>query len=302
MKINYRRIILLLSGIGLLLLLTSCAGEDEKSEPEPQPEPPSQGMLRIEADWKGLSDGVPPPETYFLRLDDTLRTLPAEGVYTYPAPLNPGRHSLLAYNEAGHITVSGGTATIDEKEDGTLQPMPDYLFSSASEVSILAGDTLKTTLQMQRRIHPLTLKLELAAGDEERILRTDAVLTGIIPALDLATGKPVGSGGKKVAPLFSIVRADKERAAGSTCLVATLHIAGAMTGERQHFTLHITLKDDTPRSIGTDLTEQLEDFGNSDEPFQLEAALTLPVDAGATATIGAWKRSDEYIEIEDTEE
>lgn len=231
-------------------------------------------------------------------MGETVFTLKADECWTSPDLLNPGKYPLLVYNEAEHITVSGDVATVDRKEDGTLEPLPGYLFSTSQEVTVTAGDTLHTTLKMCQRVHTLTLRLQLAAGDEERIAGTSAMLTGIASSFGLVDGTVTSSESGTLVPAFSIVHENRGRSADSSFLVATVRMAGVAVGESQRLSLAITLSNGGQTAVSADLTESLEDFGNANLPIELEAELSLPVHSGISATIGGWKRTDEHIDIE----
>ena len=289
--------VIILTGMSLTLLFSSCGKDDDIPDPDPVPPLPTQGALQVTTDWSACLDACLLPSGYILRLGDTSQAV-KDKVYDYPTLLDPGKYSLLAYNEADRVTVSGTTATIDVTADGTLEPLPGYLFSAATEISITAGDTLQATLKMQPHIRELTLKLALAAGDEYRILGTSATLSGIASAFSLADGAILSTSGASIVPVFSVIHRDKGRAAGDAFLSATVRIAGIVTGEKQELTLAVTLSDGTRQELEADLSDSLEDFGDEDTPLELEAELILPVHAGVTATIGGWKHADEYIEIE----
>mgnify|MGYP002797474087 FL=1 len=215
----------------------------------------------------------------------------------------PRTQSLLAYHQTEGVTISGTTATVNTLEDGTLNPMPGFLFSASKELDIQKDDTLKVVVPMMQRIRTLALTLKLNPGDERRIASTASTLTGIAPSMDLATGSVTATEGKSVAPVFTMGSDGGEtrmgtpsvetRATGNPALATSLRLLGVMPGEKQELTLVVTLTNGTVQTIVTDLTESLKNFGGKMEPLALDATLTLPdeeeTSAEVSAIISDWK-------------
>lgn len=206
---------------------------------------------------------------------------------------------MLVYHQAEGITINGTTATVNTLEDGTLNPMPGFLFSAAKELDIQKDDTLRVTIPMTQRIRSLALTLKLNPGDEQRIASTAATLTGIASSVDLATGSVTATEVKTMSPAFTIETDGGEkrtatpggetRAAGNPVLTAILRLPGVIPGEKQELTLVVTLTNGTVQTIVTDLTEALKNFGSGKmEPLALDAALTLPIETEISATISDW--------------
>lgn len=269
---------------------------------------PDKGAVKITTDWSGRSSDAVIPHRYVLRIGTHEQTVSGE-TNAFGTLFLPGKQDLLVWHTAQGITVSGTTvsgntvngtiATINTLPDGTLDPTPGHLFSAARELDIAKDDTLSVTLPMKQYIRRLVLTLKLSPGDEQRIGSTAATLTGIASATDLVTGKLTDSAGKTVIPTFVLTtdtpesRSDtpETRSPAQPVLSATLHLMGAATGEQQLLTLEITLTDGDVHTVTTDLTEMLKDFrtGTDMEPLTLDAALSLPTEAGIGATITPWK-------------
>lgn len=258
-----------LSGICKLLIFAavcqsfgSCVKDDLHNTPHPD-----KGAVRVTTDWTGRSEEAVQPENYLLRIGEESQEVTAE-TNTFKSLLAPGTYRLLAYNTPEGVSVTGNTATVDTKDDGTLTPQPGYLFSAGKELDVAADDTLKITLPMQQYIRCLTLTLQLAEGDKERIAGTAATLTGIAHSLDLTTGEQTaGQTGRTVAPEFRF---------------------GTVT-----LTLAVTLTDGSVQTIRTDLTEMLKDFGGTDrKPLTLDALLNLPTASSMGGTITGWTEVD----------
>lgn len=277
---------IIMCGAATLLLLGGCVKDDLYNTPHPE-----KGAVKVTTDWSGRSSDAILPGSYVLRIGTQEQTVSAE-TNTFHTLLAPGKQDLLVYHTAEGTTVSGTIATISTLPDGTLEPMPDYLFAATRELDIVKDDTLSVTVPMKQYIRRLVLTLKLNPGDEQRIGSTAATLTGIASATNLATGQLAGSEGKTVIPAFALVaHAPLSRAtATQPAIFATLHLIGAAAGETQLLTLNITQTDGTVHTVSTDLTEMLKDFRTGDmEPLMLDATLELPTEAEIGATITPWK-------------
>lgn len=278
----------LLSLAGIVLpLLTACSKDDPYKTSHPD-----KGAVKVTTDWSGASSDAVLPESYILRIGTQEQTVSgASNVFN--ALFEPGKQELLVCHPAKGITRSDNIATVNTLPDGTLEPMPGYLFSASRQLDIVKDDTLQVNPKMEQRIRSLTLALKLKSGDEARIASVTATLTGIASAIDLRDGTTTATEGTTVAPAF-VIRTDdpKERFTAEPTLVATLRLLGVMTGEQQQLTLVITLTDGYVQTVTTNLSEPLKNFADKTEPLKLEATLELPTEGGFTATITDWTKID----------
>lgn len=273
----------------IVLQLTGCVKDDLYNTPHPD-----KGAVEVTTDWTGHSSDAVLPTDYILRIGSEEQTVQGETNAFKPLFL-PGTQSLLVYHQAEGITISGTAATVNTLEDGTLNPMPGFLFSASKELDIPKDDTLKVVVPLTQRIRTLVLTLKLNPGDEQRIASTAATLTGIAPAVDLATGAIISTEAKTVLPAFVPGTDDgKARATGQPVLFATLRLLGIAADAQQMLTLEITLTDGYVQTITTDLTEALKNFGGGKmEPLVLDATLELPVDENYNGTISGWDVKDD---------
>lgn len=267
-----------------VLQLTGCVKDELYNTPHPD-----KGAVQITTDWTGRSSESIRPTEYILRVGEEEQTANAD-VNTFKSLFLPGTQSLLVYHQVEGITASGTTATVNTLEDGSLDPMPGYLFSAYKEITIPADDTLRVAMPMKQHIRQLILMLELKEGDEQIIAGTSATLTGIASSLDLMAGAINATGGKTIKPVFRIsTDASKSRAARVPMLAATMRLLGIIQTEKQELSIAVALTNGTVQTIVTDLTEKLKDFsGGEVEPLVLDATLTLPAEAGFSATISDW--------------
>lgn len=272
----------------IVLQLSGCAKDDSYKTSHP-----TQGAVLVTTDWTGRSSDAILPDSYILRTGGKEQTVSGE-TNALNALLDPGRQDLLVYHPTTGTSIDGNIATVNTRTDGTLEPLPGFLFSAAKELDVVADDTVSVTVPMQQHIRSLTLSLNLNPGEELRIGSTAATLTGIASSIDLTTGSVQADGGKTVAPAFAIGTNDgKTRAAGNPVLAATVRLLGVAAGEKQVLTLVVTLTDGYVQTIATDLTGMLKNFGETDmEPLELDATLELSAAAGMDGTITGWNVVD----------
>lgn len=265
-------------------MLGGCVKDELHNTPHPD-----KGAVRITTDWSALSEDAVQPESYLLRIGKLTHTVSGAN-NAFPYLLDEGSHTLLVHSMPHGITVDNVVATVNTLPDGTLEPMPDYLFSAVNALLVMKDDTLKVSVKMKQSLRILQLALKLNAGDDERIASTTATLTGIAQSIDLATGQADATGtGKTVAPDFQPGNIASTRAEGrQPALIANLRLAGVASGGKQILTLIVTLKDGTVQTFVTDLTEALKNFGKELKPLALDAVLALPQEGVFEGTITSW--------------
>lgn len=306
------KLYIIMAGMALVLLLSGCVKDELYNTPHPD-----KGAVQITTDWTGRSSDAVLPESYILRISSTepgTRSVVSRVRVEEPGEkeievdytnaltlikelLKPGPQYLLVYHQPDCITINettstgGIAATVDTLADGTLHPLPGFLFSAAKELNIQKDDTLKVTIPMMQHIRTLTLTLKLNPGDDLRIAGTTATLTGIAPAVDLTTGSVTATEGKTVVPTFVLGTEGVGTGAstGNPVLATSMRLLGVMTGEKQELGIAVALTNGTVQTIVTDLTEALKDFSGGElEPLMLDATLTLPSEAEISATISDW--------------
>lgn len=270
-----------------MLQLTACVKDDLYNTPHP-----NKGVVKVTTDWSRVSSDAILPTTHLLRIGDKEQTV-SDATNVFPSLFDAGTHKLVVYHLVEGFSVNEGIATVNTLADGTLLPQPGYLFSGTRALRIVKDDTLRVTVPMQQHTRSLTLTLKLKSGDELRIARTSATLTGIISEIDLTTGAGKVSQGKTVAPRFELTTIeDRMRAAAQPALAAHLRLLGVTTTERQILTLIITLHDGYQQTITTDLTQALKNFGDDIKPLELDATLELVVPGEIGGSITDWIEVD----------
>lgn len=298
------RTLKLLHTVGVSIFVAVCMSGCVKDELHNTPHP-DKGAVVITTDWSGRSSDAVVPGSYILRIGTQEQTV-SEETNTFNFLFLPGEQDLLVYHQTEGITASGTTATVSTLADGTLEPMPGYLFSAARKLEIEKDNTLKVTVKMQQLIRSLTLTLKLKAGDEQHIGSTAATLTGVASAIDLTTRAITSTEGKTVIPAFTLGTDDsgmraaaRTRSTGQPLLSATIRLPGVIAGEKQVLTLNVTLTTGYVQTIVTDLTEMLNNFGANMAPLELDATLELPVDGQYGGTITGWdKKGDITVDAD----
>lgn len=129
--------------------------------------------------------------------------------------------------------------------------------------------------QLTRR---LTLKMKLAGGNPGILAGTEASITGIAPALDIAALKLQGDPAT-VRPVF--VRE-------GDVLTAELNLLGTAADVRQEFIIVLIATDGQRQTLARDMTGALSDFNRGTAPMMLDATLELMNDALPDADITDW--------------
>lgn len=263
------------------LVLSSCTKDELHNTPHPD-----SGAVKVTTDWSALSEDATQPDSYLLRVGELTHSV-SGATNAFNTLLSEGKHTLLVQNTPHGVTVDNTTATVNTLTDGTLEPLPDYLFSAKSDLQVVKDDTLRVNVKMIQSLRTLQLTLSLKEGDEERMASTDATLTGIASVIDLATGTAqVTDAGKTVKPSFQFGTANAARAATTPALITTLRLAGVSSAEKQILTLVVTLKDGSVQTIATDITQWLKNFTDKREPLTLDAKLELKDNAQTEIEVG----------------
>ena len=260
-------------------LLWACCWGCVKDELHNTPYP-DLGTVMVAADWSDRSSDAAVPGTWELYVDGAGVVVEKEGATC--GLHDPGKHDLVAFNRAEGVGFCDSVAVVEVLADGTLEPLPGFLFTGTGTVDAVADDTTRVTLRMRQRTRTLELVLKLSPGDAGRVEAVEAGLTGIASLLDVRTGEvPAGAVGT-VAPVFWSVT-------GGEGFAARVRLLGVVAGEKQVLTLAIRRAGGRVERVVTDLTGALARFGDGVEPLVLDATLELPAAGEVGAVIEGWK-------------
>lgn len=265
------------------LTLTGCVKDELFDTPHP-----GKGRITVTADWNARGEGIATPESWNLSMGDYHGTETA-ATHAPEHLFEPGSYSLVAWNPATDISVSGTTASVTSTADGCISGDPGWLFTSVQEVTIEADRDHAFTATMQQQVRQLTLTIHLTGDAAKRVEGISCSLSGVAGTMDFASdtyGAPSG-----VALNFTKITQGENAGAWT----ATVRLLG-ITGESQQLTGGITYAGDNLPStpIASDMTALLAGFNdNKTVPLSLACDLETPTQAGVTAIIIDWEVQEE---------
>lgn len=265
------------------LTLTGCVKDELFDTPHP-----GKGRITVTADWSARGEGIATPESWNLSMGDYHGTETA-ATHAPEHLFEPGSYSLVAWNPATDISVSGTTASVTSTADGCISGDPGWLFTSVQEVTIEADRDHAFTAAMQQQVRQLTLTIRFTGDAAERVEGISGRLSGVAGTMDFASdtyGAP-----SSVALNFTKITQGENAGAWT----ATVRLLG-ITGESQQLTGTITYAGDNLPStpIASDMTALLAGLNdNNTAPLSLACDLETPTQAGVTAIIIDWEVQEE---------
>ena len=261
------RYIPILAAAATALLTASCVKDTLYNTPHP-----NHGKITVTADWSARGEGIDIPATWTIAMGDYTGTETA-ATHAPDHLFAPGSYTLVAWNPAEGITVSGTTATVapasgSQTTGAFIDNAPGWFFTHTEQVTIEKDTDYPLTAAMQQRVRELQLELEVTQGRPELIQSVTATLSGIAGAFDMArgqtTGEPASTG-------FSFTR-DGSR------LTADARLLGTM-GAVQTMVLDIVFVDGgRTQRTEVDLTEAMKDFNDDmTTAYRVTGTLETPV-------------------------
>lgn len=261
------RYIPILAAAATALLTASCVKDTLYNTPHP-----NHGKITVTADWSARGEGIDIPATWTIAMGDYTGTETA-ATHAPDHLFAPGSYTLVAWNPAEGITVSGTTATVapasGSQTTGTfIDNAPGWFFTHTEQVTIEKDTDYPLTAAMQQRVRELQLELEVTQGRPELIQSVTATLSGIAGAFDMARGQTTG---EPTSTVFSFTR-DGSR------LTADARLLGTM-GAVQTMVLDIVFVDGgRTQRTEVDLTEAMKDFNDDmTTAYRITGTLETPV-------------------------
>ena len=261
------RYIPILAAAATALLTASCVKDTLYNTPHP-----NHGKITVTADWSARGEGIDIPATWTIAMGDYTGTETA-ATHAPDHLFAPGSYTLVAWNPAEGITVSGTTATVapasGSQTTGTfIDNAPGWFFTHAEQVSIEKDTDYPFTAAMRQQVRELQLELEVTQGRPELIQSVTATLSGIAGAFDMARGQTTG---EPASTVFSFTR-DGSR------LTADARLLGTM-GAVQTMVLDIVFVDGgRTQRTEVDLTEAMKDFNDDmTTAYRITGTLETPV-------------------------
>ena len=261
------RYIPILAAAATALLTASCVKDTLYNTPHP-----NHGKITVTADWSARGEGIDIPATWTIAMGDYTGTETA-ATHAPDHLFAPGSYTLVAWNPAEGITVSGTTATVapasgSQTTGAFIDNAPGWFFTHTEQVTIEKDTDYPLTAAMKQRVRELQLELEVTQGRPELIQSVTATLSGIAGAFDMARGQTTG---EPASTVFSFTR-DGSR------LTADARLLGTM-GTVQTLVLDIVFTDGgRTQRTEVDLTEALTDFnGDMTTAYRVTGTLETPV-------------------------
>ena len=261
------RYIPILAAAATALLTASCVKDTLYNTPHP-----NHGKITVTADWSARGEGIDIPATWTIAMGDYTGTETA-ATHAPDHLFAPGSYTLVAWNPAEGITVSGTTATVapasgSQTTGAFIDNAPGWFFTHTEQVTIEKDTDYPLTAAMKQRVRELQLELEVTQGRPELIQSVTATLSGIAGAFDMARGQTTG---EPASTVFSFTR-DGSR------LTADARLLGTM-GAVQTMVLDIVFVDGgRTQRTEVDLTEALADFnGDMTTAYRVTGTLETPV-------------------------
>ncbi|OUO23624.1 hypothetical protein B5F90_01485 [Alistipes sp. An31A] len=261
------RYIPILAAAATALLTASCVKDTLYNTPHP-----NHGKITVTADWSARGEGIDIPATWTLSMGDYTGTETA-ATHAPDHLFAPGSYTLVAWNPAEGITVSGTTATVapasgSQTTGAFIDNAPGWFFTHTEQVTIEKDTDYPLTAAMQQRVRELQLELEVTQGRPELIQSVTATLSGIAGAFDMARGQTTG---EPASTVFSFTR-DGSR------LTADARLLGTM-GAVQTMVLDIVFVDGgRTQRTEVDLTEAMKDFNDDmTTAYRITGTLETPV-------------------------
>lgn len=261
------RYIPILAAAATALLTASCVKDTLYNTPHP-----NHGKITVTADWSARGEGIDIPATWTIAMGDYTGTETA-ATHAPDHLFAPGSYTLVAWNPAEGITVSGTTATVAPASGSQttvtfIDNAPGWFFTHAEQVSIEKDTDYPFTAAMQQRVRELQLELEVTQGRPELIQSVTTTLSGIAGAFDMARGQTTG---EPASTVFSFTR-DGSR------LTADARLLGTM-GAVQTMVLDIVFVDGgRTQRTEVDLTEAMKDFNDDmTTAYRITGTLETPV-------------------------
>ena len=261
------RYIPILAAAATALLTASCVKDTLYNTPHP-----NHGKITVTADWSARGEGIDIPATWTIAMGDYTGTETA-ATHAPDHLFAPGSYTLVAWNPAEGITVSGTTATVapasGSQTTGTfIDNAPGWFFTHTEQVTIEKDTDYPLTAAMKQRVRELQLELEVTQGRPELIQSVTTTLSGIAGAFDMARGQTTG---EPASTVFSFTH-DGSR------LTADARLLGTM-GAVQTMVLDIVFVDGgRTQRTEVDLTEAMKDFNDDmTTAYRITGTLETPV-------------------------
>lgn len=259
------------------LMLSSCVKDTLYDSPSRD-----YGKIAVISDWSDRGEGLEVPGEWNIAIGD-YRGTETEEQHSPEYPFPVGAYTLLAWNTANGISVSGSVATASY-----FNNTPGWFHTHSQEVTIESKREHVFTAAMHQQVRQLTIVIKPQGDASRRVTGIKATLGGVASTLDFSTddhGNPVSVG----LPFRKCKEGDR--------WAATIRILG-VTGDVQKLTGTISFADGNPLplSFESDLSSELSEFNRVKKtPLALSGNIVAtPTQTGTTAIIKKWETLDDW--------
>lgn len=259
------------------LMLSSCVKDTLYDTPHPD-----YGKIAVVADWSDRGEGLEVPGEWNIVIGDYQGTETEKQhspEYLFPA----GAYSLLAWNTANGISVSGTVASASYSDNA-----PGWFHTYSQEVTIESDREHLFSATLRQQVRQLTIVIKPQGDAAKRITGIVASLSGVASTLDFANN--THSNPVSVRLIFRKGREGNQWA-------ATVRLLG-MTDDIQKLTGTITFADGNPQPLKfeSNLSSELSAFNaEKKRPLALSGIIPAsPTETGITATIEKWDSLDDW--------
>lgn len=259
------------------LSLTSCVKDDLYDTSHPQ-----CGKIAITADWSARGEDLDIPAKWNIVIGDYAGE-ETDAVHTPDYLFAPGAYTLLVWNPADGITVSGNVAKTDYSDS-----MLGWLHTHTQQVEIAADHNHIFSAAMRQQVRQLTVLIKPQGDAAKRITGIEATLSGVASTLNFANNthsNPVS------------VKLNFRKGKEGDQWAATVRLLG-MTEDVQKLTGTITFADGNPLPLRfeSELSSELSEF-NAEKKLPLTLGGNIPAtptETDVTATIEKWDILDDW--------
>ena len=244
MKTIIKNMVLGCFALSLLPAITACSGDEL-----PQPIKKPRTMLTLTTDWTGVDKGEK-PNSYVVNINDS--------------------YAISSYTFAENITITDsiakvGTSKTEVSSPTAINGLPGTLYGTYSRIDNLEGATSSLSLKMKQLTHDLNVTI----SNDVSVNSGYAVLNGVASSVNLKTGESSGS-----EDAVTEVRI-ATNAKGEQEITVPFRLLGLDKSATHTLTIYLSLADGTSKTIVTDLSSYLSNFGQTTAPLNIASGVAL---------------------------
>ena len=224
-------------------------------------------MLTLTTDWTGVDKGEK-PNSYVVNINENQYTV-ENGDNVYELKTNES-YAISSYTFAENITITDsiakvGTSKTEVSSPTAINGLPGTLYGTYSRIDNLEGVTSSLSLKMKQLTHDLNVTI----SNDVSVNSGYAVLNGVASSVNLKTGESSGS-----EDAVTEVRI-ATNAKGEQEITVPFRLLGLDKSATHTLTIYLSLADGTSKTIVTDLSSYLSNFGQTTAPLNIASGVAL---------------------------